>query len=545
MVYLPGSDPNYPENGAAIHWKVGEEQGEGYIYLAVAVRASGWLGFGIAEAGGMLGADMALFEAAKPDEIVDAHTGNVRFPQLDDCPSDWELVSSEVDVDSGFIMIEFKRKLDTKDPQDRVIFNDESTMIVPHRVIAAWGDSPQVAYHGLNVARGAIRFYGTGDYQTTFDKAMSEQSEGAFMVASIEHLVSINETEYAYTCFTRNDLIAQGVPNTTDLLNIIGFEPIIQKDREAYVHHYILHGYGEDHCPYDYFPEVAYVWAPGDGPMSLPSNLGSPLFGSDGFNSFLIEVHYNNPQGTAGVIDSSGVKVFWTSQPRDEQMGILSGGDPALSLYGQAVGNGPTRHSFDCPGSCSSLVGKEVTVLREYLHMHQTGARMKNEQIRDGQVIRSASIDFWEFHQNGNAAVQQDPFTIMPGDGFKTTCYYDGNDDRVFGLASSEEMCMTFLYYYPRTKIRIEEADMDFPWICGFGYGFEPCDTSYEMKQLTSSEEFQRVFGVADGDICDTKDVPTPEDTPDEDVTTGEDAGSIAMVSTFCAMTVVILSLLV
>jgi Copper type II ascorbate-dependent monooxygenase, C-terminal domain/DOMON domain/Copper type II ascorbate-dependent monooxygenase, N-terminal domain len=541
MVYLQGSDPARPEDGAAIHWKIGEEDGEGYIYFAVAARATGWLGFGIAEAGGMLGADMALFEAAKPDEIVDAFTDDTRFPQTDDCPSDWKLVSSEVDEEGGFIMIEFKRKLDTKDSQDRVIFHDESTLVAPHRIIAAWGDSSEVAYHGLNVARGAVRFYGTGDDRATFDTAM-EQADGSFMVASINHAVSTNETEYFHTCVPRNDLLAQGVLNTTDLLNIIGFEPVLQEENVAYLHHYIVSGYAGDNCDALVFPEVVYVWAPGDGPVSLPSFLGTPMFGADGFNAFEIEVHYNNPQGTAGLVDNSGVRVFWTSEPREQQMGILSTGDPQVSLMGQEVGNGISRHTFECPGTCSSVVGQEVTVLREHLHMHEIGARMTNEQIRDGQVLRTAAIDYWEFDQNGNAAIQQDPFVIKPGDGFKTTCYFNGNDDRVFGMASSEEMCMTFLYYYPRAKIRIEEIDLEFPWICGFGLGFEPCETNHQADSLASLQDLDRNFGVSSGETCDVATVDTPNDEPNAGETNS--GATVAILSSASAVTTLALSLL-
>ena len=544
MVYLKGSDPARPEDGAAIHWKIGEEDGEGYIYLAVAARATGWLGFGIAEAGGMLGADMALFEAAKPDKIVDAFTDDTRFPQTDDCPSDWILVSSEVDEEGGFIMIEFKRKLDTKDPQDRAIFKDESTLVAPHRVIAAWGDSSEVGYHGLNVARGAVRFYGTGDDRATFDKAM-EQAEGSFMVASIDHAVSTNETEYFNSCVSRNDLLAQGVLNTTDLLNIIGFEPILQKENEAYLHHYIVSGYAGNDCDALVFPEVVYVWAPGDYPVSLPSFLGTPMFGADGFNAFGIEVHYNNPQGTAGIIDSSGVRVFWTSESREQQIGILSTGDPQLYLMGQEVGNGPSRHSFDCPGACSSAVGKEVTVLREYLHMHEIGARMTNEQIRDGQVIRTAAIDYWEFDQNGNAAIQEDPFIVKPGDGFKTTCYFNGNDDRTFGMASSEEMCMTFLYYYPRAKIRVEELGFEFPWVCGLGIEYEPCATNHQWDLLSSPQDFNRTFGISSGGSCDVETVDTPNDEPSTDPP-GESnsSASVAILSSISVITTLALFLL-
>lgn len=497
MVYLQGSDPTQPENGAAIHWKVDGE----YVYLAVAARASGWVGFGIAEAGGMLGADMALFEAAKPNEIVDAYTNDMRFPQPDDCSSDWELLSSSVDEEGGFIMIELKRLLDTDDTQDKKIFNDASTLVSPHRVIAAWGDSPEVGYHGLNRARGAIRFFGSGDDRASFDKAMDEQADGFFSVASINHEISTEETEYAYACVSRDDLIEQGVLNTTDILNLIGFEPRIQEGNEAYVHHYIIYGSQQGECGDEGFDELVYVWAPGEGPVSLPENLGAPLFGENGFQAFEIEVHYNNALKTPGIIDNSGVRVFWTSQPRDEQVGILTVGDPNVNLFSQPVGDGQSQHSFECPGTCSSLVGQPVTVLREYLHMHATGARMVNEQIRDGEVVREATIDYWEFDQNGNAAIQQDPYDIQPGDGFKTTCFFNGKG-RVFGIGSADEMCMAFMYYYPRMKIEVKEWNMELPWFCGYDLGFPPCDTTYQKTTLEGVEDFGRTFGVSK-DTCE------------------------------------------
>jgi len=496
MVYLQGSDASKPENGAAVHWKVDEE----YLHLAMAVRATGWLGFGFGEGGGMVSADMALFEANKPDVIVDAYTTDQLVPVTDDCPSNWELVSFH--SDGGFMMIEFKRLLDTNDPQDKPIFKDTSSLVSPHRVIAAWGDSDQYGYHGLNRARGAIRFYGAGDDASTFFTEMQEKAEGSFLVASINHEIPANETEYAFTCVNRKDMIDQGVVNTTDLVNIIGFEPIIQDGHEPYVHHYILSGYQTPECPEgNGMQEIVYFWGPGDGPVDLPDNLGTPLFGEDGFQSFQIEVHYNNPQLVEGIIDSSGVRVYWTSQPRDQQLGVLAVGDPLVGLYGQPVGDGLAMHSFDCSSSCSSAAGQNVTVLREYLHMHQTGARITNKQIRNGEVIREAVLDYWDFH-NGNTAIQQDPFIIQPGDAFKTSCYYSG-EGRIFGLASSEEMCIVFYYYYPRVKIQVEEMNLEMPWMCGYNLGYPPCDTIHDSKNLASTDELGRYFGVSAEDECD------------------------------------------
>ena len=112
-----------PDNGAAIHWHIDKE----YIHLAVAVRATGWVGFGIAEAGGMFGADVALYEAKNPDSIMDKHILDVRFP-IDDSSQDWELKESR--SDRGFLIFEAKRLLNTDDPQDRqIVFGHRMSLL--------------------------------------------------------------------------------------------------------------------------------------------------------------------------------------------------------------------------------------------------------------------------------------------------------------------------------------------------------------------------------------------------------------------------------
>jgi hypothetical protein len=420
-------------------------------------------------------------------------------------------------------MFETKRLLDTGDPQDKVIVNDASTLIPSHRVIAAWGDSPEVGYHGLNRSRGAIRFFGSGDEQATFEAAMDRHAEGSFEVRSKDHLIPDIDTEYASTCISRQDLIDQGVLDTQDMLNIIGFEPILSEDTEAYVHHFIV--MGGSSCDQDSLNEMVYVWAPGEGALALPDNLGAPLFGSDGYEAFDVEVHYNNPQLNEGVIDNSGVRLYWTSQSRDEQIGILSLGDPMVNLYGTPVGDGLALHEFECPGSCSSLVDQPVTVLREYLHMHQTGMRITNEQIRDGQVIRTGAIEFWEFDQNGNAAALQDPFEIQPGDGFKTSCYYNGDDSSEFGLSSKQEMCIAFLYYHPRVKVKLPSFEM--PWLCGYELGVEACEASHVKTSLSGEEDLKRTFGI-EADECSMEESDDSLDDGD-----AESSGTIRQLDLF------------
>jgi hypothetical protein len=128
--------------------------------------------------------------------------------------------------------------------------------------------------------------------------------------------------------------------------------------------------------------------------------------------------------------------------------------------------------------------------------MHETGLRIKNEQVRDGEVIHSGNVEHWEFDQNGNAVVQQDVFVVKPGDSFRTTCYYEDFDgSRTFGLASSEEMCMAFLYYYPRQKFDFG-GGVESGWFCGYNNPVPQCQSTYEKRTLVSKDELNREYAI-------------------------------------------------
>jgi hypothetical protein len=107
-----------------------------HISLAIAVRATAWLGFGLSENGGMAGADLFLFEASKPNEVRDAHVMDELLPLDDDC-NNWEFVSSEVDENSDFLIVEVRRLIDTGDPQDRALIQDSTVDLPPLLVISA------------------------------------------------------------------------------------------------------------------------------------------------------------------------------------------------------------------------------------------------------------------------------------------------------------------------------------------------------------------------------------------------------------------------
>ena len=485
-------------DGVAVHWTIDDDASS--IRLAVAVQATGWVGFGLAEAGGMRGSDIVLFEAAT-NSITDAYAVEYTAPQAENDSQDWTLLHSQ--VEDGFIIFEAERLLDTGDPMDRAIGFDGEFVIPPHRVIAAWGDTPTVSYHGNNRVRSALRFYPahgkSGREEDIFAGEMANEAEGYIDLIMPSHPISQDETEYVDLCFSHKDLIDLGMPVDVPL-HIIGFEPLI--DSAKHVHHVVMFGSGFDgdilkgSCDQRVVAmtagglSLAWGYAPGGVPWEMPDEAGVPLgLGEDSYKMFYMNYHYDNRLQDTDITDSSGVRIYYTSQKRKYDAGILQLGDPILQLAGEPIGDGLVRHDFNCPSSCTSFnFREEVTVYKEILHMHERGQYMFNEIIRDGEVMRRASVDYFEYEQAGLHEVQQGTFTIKPGDSIRTSCSFDTTSSKnnvEYGYGSQDEMCVSYIHYYPKQNIPFG--------VCGADWFFPACSATLTTEPIS---EVERVFGV-------------------------------------------------
>jgi Copper type II ascorbate-dependent monooxygenase, N-terminal domain/DOMON domain/Copper type II ascorbate-dependent monooxygenase, C-terminal domain len=485
-------------HGAAIHWNIDNNQ----IHIAVAARATGWLAFGLSENGGMRGADVVIFTAANNHTLRDAHVLQELYPISDDCQN-WELINSTVLGD--FIIFEAIRELDTYDMQDMTMKNDSDLRINPTLIIMAWGDSEKVSHHGINRVQSSLRLFGNGISETQLFSDTLNEAEGTFELRANNYTIPSTETTYQIYCWDTNDLIALGIP-VNESLHMIGAEAIISDSTRKYVHHFILRanalGTWERRssntqpltCNEFLGIEMVYGWAPGGEPLTFPQEVGSPL-GKDGFLSFQLEIHYNNPDLDQGMVDSSGLRLLWTTQKRTHDGGVLILGDPGTRLEGQPVGDGLSSASFDCPSTCSSMaLDTPVTILREEFHMHISGVSARNKVRRNGELVHEAHVNFFDFAQHGSLSLQQEPYQIFAGDTFHPTCYYQNDDgsNKTFGFSSQEEMCMVFVYYFPRKLI----ANL-IPFICGYGLDEIPkCNAEYTRYKLLPPSGANRTFGL-------------------------------------------------
>lgn len=176
-------------------------------------------------------------------------------------------------------------------------------------------------------------------------------------------------------------------------------------------------------------------------------------------------------------------------------------GDPGLSLDGQPVGQGLTEWKFECPSTCterhlgSGRKGQNtpitIIVFAQLLHMHSAGKRMTMSQIREGRVVREAHVDYYDYRAAGAVPVRQPvvPYEVTPGDSFSVSCFYeDPNNTTIYGKSFRDEMCISFMWYYPEVR--------SFLGTCGANNNFDPsCDGHFSSTSLPHKNAMGRRFG--------------------------------------------------
>jgi hypothetical protein len=417
--------------GASVHEELGD-----HLLLSLRLNfTTGWFGFGIGEpaSGAMPGADILTIEVnggvdAGDDAvtITDRWASDFAYPEPDDCP-DWHLV--EVVQGEGTTSVTVRRSLDTGDTQDRAIRLGER-----ERILYAWGDSPVVGYHGTS-----SRVLTTLDFAGTIeDRLLAIQSNPNITVIDLlnNYTMTADETVYAWAGHALYpDLLEEGVD-----YHIVAVEHLVQEDMKAHVHHFVSHLSNTAITQ----SMVFHVWAGGVPALVVPDACGYPVSQST-LNNILVQTHYDNAiNENVGAIDRSGIRVYLTSELRDNHCGVMQLGDPKIKLGGQTFDEGTIRTDFACPGSC---VKKDFTIFASFLHMHSFGTRMWTDHRRAGESLGLLDeVDFWDENLQ---SFKEMSLEVKEGDELLTTCIHKSDGALKWGEASSEEMCIHFLSYYP------------------------------------------------------------------------------------------------
>ncbi|KAI8782771.1 DBH monooxygenase protein 1 [Biomphalaria glabrata] len=241
---------------------------------------------------------------------------------------------------------------------------------------------------------------------------------------------------------------------------IIAVEPVI--DNAQVLHHIALFGCDDvqpaSPAPFDcgVFPSISChtfitIWTIGSPGDCFHPDTGISV-GSGGFTKFAVQLFWNNPSGRDDLLDSSGVKIYYTEKRRPYELGLLKIGHESFLV--------PPNHpavSFKstCTSVCTkSLFNGTVYVTMAWNHMHYIGKQMQVQVLRNKTDIQYLTFDpIYNFDSPQIHVFQEKPFQLYPGDEIITTCIYNSQDlswTTPWGEATTEEMCYGFLVYYPK-----------------------------------------------------------------------------------------------
>ena len=286
--------------GLAFHWKI--DEAESTINIAVAVKATGWVGIGFSEVGGMKGADIVYYEASS-NELIDSHVGDYYGMPTIDTIQDWTLKSGQMTGD-GYIIFEARRSLFTNvGHEDHAIVDDSDILVLDHRIIGAWGDTPQISYHGNNRVKSSIQLFSSEELPVlnsfdNFQKEMSERAEGFASLQLSNYSIPKKPTTYHTPCFTTDHLVKNGLyKDKNSAPHLIGFEYLIDPSTVKYVHHIVIYGHQDNKCGHmGGEMSVISTWTPGDDFMLFPEGMGLHVGNTKNTvaKSFSVNYHFDN-----------------------------------------------------------------------------------------------------------------------------------------------------------------------------------------------------------------------------------------------------------
>jgi dopamine beta-monooxygenase len=191
---------------------------------------------------------------------------------------------------------------------------------------------------------------------------------------------------------------------------------------------------------------------------SFPKDVSFSFGGPQGTEYMMLQIHYNNPQMLKGVKDFSGINIVYLDHPRKYDAGIMAIGHRITPF--QLIPPGQDNFSVYgiCDPSCTSkhIPRDGINVFSNLLHTHLAGRGLVLRQYRNGAEVTTPIDQDLNYDFNFQQIRTFPSRKIYPGDKIELQCKYSTSDrmKAVFGgLGTSQEMCLAFLYYYPRSPL--------------------------------------------------------------------------------------------
>ena len=270
--------------------------------------------------------------------------------------------------------------------------------------------------------------------------------------------------------------------------NIIAIENVF--DNQNVLHHIILFACKVSNYPPHQFDrlkpcglvnefcsDMIYAWKIGVGDRCLAEDSGIP-FGGEGYNTFVLQIHWNNPEMRSDYRDSSGVRIYYSPilRPHFEQVALFMQGTidvpPLTENY---------TVTASCPGRC---IRKSMYITTMFLHMHRLGQSGTVELYRNGTLYQTLVVEEDYSDTKPKFVTFTPALEVYPDDEVKVTCQFNSLSDTKRrehavhgGYSASAEMCIAFTTYYP---------DQSPAFSCiQYGGSISPCEDTRRHTQYS------------------------------------------------------------
>ncbi|XP_019823007.2 DBH-like monooxygenase protein 1 isoform X2 [Bos indicus] len=412
----------------------------GRLAFRLEVRTAGYVGFGFSSTGAMAAADIVVGGVARGRPYLQDYFTNANRELRKDAQQDYHLEYAM--ENSTHTVIEFTRELHTCDINDKSI--SESTV----RVI--W------AYHHEDVGEAGPKYHesnrGTKSLRLLNPEKTSMLSTAIPYFDLVNQDVSIPNKGTTYWCQMFK------IPMLQEKHHVIKVEPVIQKGHESLVHHILLYQCSSNfsdsvlddghECYHPNMPDafltcetVIFAWAIGGEGFSYPPHVGLSLGTPLDPHYVLLEVHYDNPTYKEGLIDNSGLRLFYTADIRKYDAGVIEAGLWVSLFHTIPPGLPDFRSEGHCTLECleEALEAEKpsgIHVFAVLLHAHLAGRGIRLRHFRKGEEMRLLAYDDdFDFNFQEFQYLKEEQ-TILPG-----------------GLSTRNEMCLSYLLYYPRINL--------------------------------------------------------------------------------------------
>ncbi|KAG8191052.1 hypothetical protein JTE90_029492 [Oedothorax gibbosus] len=446
------------KNHFHLFWKV--DRANEQITFRIEVETKGYVAIGLSTNGGMAGSDIAIgWVKNGKAHLQDRHAYKNGLPALDE-QQDWHLLNGF--ENATHTVIQFNRKFDTCDEQDLAITNDTARVIY--------------AYHASDPLTDEVFLYHNkdrGSRSLTLLQPMNIKqelpTEARVWDIQLPNITIPDDTDTTYWCKIVK------APPLNKKHHVIQVEPLVSEGSLRYVHHMVLyrclgatarelepHVHHTGHpcyvpdTPHTYSKceSIYAAWGIGGMNLVMPERAGLPL-GDKPNLYFLLEVHYDNNDFTAGFVDQSGFRVYFTPNLRRyDAMTLMIGAsvDPCIVVP-------PGRRKFTIAGHADprclgpAIPPEGIRLFAVFLHSHLLGRQMKLRHFRNSVELPYIASDLrYDFNYQDYRYLPQE-VVVKPGDHLTVECTYDstGRNITTFGgLGTGQEMCLAFVLYYPR-----------------------------------------------------------------------------------------------